>query len=111
MLRSPGDFAALQEQGRSRSHPLFTVRVRANGLGRNRYAIATGKKLGTAVDRNRVRRRVREILRRLDEPSVPGRDILVAARPASVSASYADLSAALERLMAQPQMKEGTTSQ
>jgi ribonuclease P protein component len=107
MLRSPADFDALQQLGRSRSHRLVTVRIRRNDLDRNRYGIATGRRLGTAVERNRVRRRVRDILRGLDGTIEVGRDILVVARPDSASASYLELAAALAKLLVNGPRKEG----
>jgi ribonuclease P protein component len=110
MLRARGDFATLQETGRSRSHPLLAVRVRRNGLEHNRYGIATGRRLGTAVTRNRVRRRLREVLRMLHPRLDPGSDILVVARAGSVSASANDLLTALERMLLVAETEEGTTT-
>jgi ribonuclease P protein component len=108
MLRSPRDFAALQQEGRGRGHQLVAVRVRRNGLEQDRFGISTGRKVGSAVVRNRVRRRIREILRTWDHPGL-GWDILVVARPASAAASFGDLRGALLRLLAQTVTKEGTT--
>jgi ribonuclease P protein component len=111
MLRSPRDFAALQERSRSRSHPLLSVRMRRNELGHDRYGIATSRKLGGAVIRNRVRRRIRSILRAAQRPAGAGWDILVVARGASVTASYEDLRSALLKLIASVATKEGTMTE
>ena len=86
MLRAPRDFAALQADGRSRGHALMSVRVRRNELGRDRFAISTGKRVGGAVVRNRVRRRIKEILRHSVRPASTGWDVLVVCRPASAAA-------------------------
>jgi ribonuclease P protein component len=111
MLRSPRDFAALQEVGRGRSHPLLSVRARVNGLDHDRFGISTGRRVGTAVVRNRVRRRIREILRAWERPDGARCDILIVARPASATASFADLRAALIRLLSQATTtREGTTT-
>ena len=110
MLHSPRDFAALQELGRTRNHQLVAIRTRPNELGRDRFGIATGRRLGSAVVRNRERRRIREILRRIQRPVGPGWDILVVPRPASVTASYADLRSALERLLRSVESREGIVS-
>lgn len=109
MLRARGEFAALQDEGHSRTHPLLVVRFRRNGLGRDRFAISTGRRVGAAVVRNRVRRRIREVLRTRDHPAGPGWDILVVARPASATATYGDLREALLKLLAGTLPKEGTT--
>ena len=108
MLRSKQDFAALQGAGRSRAHPLLIVRYRPNDLGRDRFGISTGRRLGGAVVRNRVRRRIREALRGLDRSSSPGWDILVVARPTSADAGYEELREVLERLMRSLTSIEGT---
>ena len=100
MLRSKRDFAALQGAGRSRMHPLLIVRFIRNDFGRDRFGISTGRRLGSAVVRNRIRRRIRGILRGIDRSASSGWDILVVARPASATASYAELRSALEQLIA-----------
>lgn len=109
MLRSPRDFAAM-EGVRGRSTPLLSVRARRNGLAHPRFGIATGRKVGGSVVRNRIRRRLRAILRTWDRGGQPGWDILIVARPASAAASYADLRAALLSLLAPLATREGTTT-
>ncbi len=107
MLRSRHDFAALQAGSRGRTHPLVAVRARRNDLDRDRFGISTGRRVGGAVVRNRVRRRIRGILRGWDHAGAAW-DILVVARPASADASYAELGAALTRLLTQITTKEGS---
>jgi ribonuclease P protein component len=109
MLRSPRDFAALQAEGRGRAHPLVAIRVRRNGLETDRFGISTGKRLGSAVTRNRVRRRLREILRAWDHPAGCRWDILLVARPASATASFVDLRSAVLTLLTQTVTKERTS--
>ena len=98
-LRRPADFAILQQHGSSRAHPLVVVRVVHNGLERTRYAFSTGRHLGGAVVRNRVRRRLREIVRSLSADIAPGWDVLIVARRACVAASYAALREIVARLL------------
>jgi ribonuclease P protein component len=100
MLRSAADFQQIQGQSRSRSHPTLLMRYRPNGLDRTRYGISTGRRVGTAVVRNRIRRRLRTILRQLQAEVRPGWDILIVTRPAAAEATQADLGTALTRLMA-----------
>lgn len=98
MLRSRSDFSALQAGGRSRGHRLVTVRIRPNQLDHDRFGISTSRGVGSAVVRNRVRRRIREILRAMPTGE-PGRDVLVVCRPAAATAGYEELRDALERLL------------
>jgi ribonuclease P protein component len=98
MLRSRSDFSALQAGGRSRGHRLVTVRTRPNLLDHDRFGISTSRNVGTAVVRNRVRRRLREILR-ATPTGAQGRDVLVVCRPAAATASYDELRDAIARLL------------
>src|SRR6187401_1839387 len=100
MLRSAADFQQIQSHSRSRSHPLLLMRYRRNGLDRTRYGISTGRKVGPAVVRNTIRRRLRTILRAIDRSIEPGFDILLVARPAAATVKQADLDAALRQLLA-----------
>lgn len=100
MLRSAADFAALQAQSRGRAHPLMLLRFRRNDIERTRYGMSTGRRVGAAVVRNRVRRRLRSILRRLDGQVEQGWDVLIVCRPAAAVATEQELELGLRRLMA-----------
>ena len=99
MLRSVADFKQIQGQSRSRAQPTLLMRYRRNELDRTRYGISTGRRVGNAVIRNTVRRRLRAILRKLEGQVEPGWDILLVARPAAAQAPQADLEQAFERMM------------
>ena len=99
MLRAPVDFETLQRHGRSRAHPLVVVRFHRTDGDRTRYGLSTGRKLGGAVIRNRVRRRIRTVLRALAERTEPGWDVLLVARPAAADAPYGELASAIEGLL------------
>lgn len=99
MLRNPADFAAFGSGSRGRNDDLFAVRVRANGLAGTRVGFATGKNLGDAVTRNRVRRRLRVVLRTLGPRLVAGQDLLIIARPGAAAATSAAVGQGLERLL------------
>ena len=98
-LRSRGDFARVNGEGHSRTDRLMVVRFVPNARDHDRFGISTGRHLGGAVQRNRVRRRFREILRRSANDTGNGWDILIIARPPAVEASFDELRAALERLL------------
>ncbi|MGH2407897.1 MAG: ribonuclease P protein component [Candidatus Limnocylindrales bacterium] len=99
MLRAANDFAALQHSTRSRSERLLVVRLATNDKERTRFGIATGRRIGGAVVRNKVRRRIRESLRALAPRINIGWDVLIVARPESATASMAELAGTLERLL------------
>ena len=98
-LRSRADFDAVARRGRARRHRLFTIRVRRNGLGRVRCGFAVSRRVGGAVVRNRVRRRLRQLMRAL--PPGSGFDVLVSANPGIVHANFEELRAALGETVAE----------
>jgi len=99
MLRSAISFRAIQTDSRSKSHPLLLLRYRGNDLERTRYGISTGRRIGSAVVRNTLRRRLRTILRGLDGRVAPGWDVLVVTRAAAANASQAELEVALGQVL------------
>ena len=67
---------------------LYARRYRTGG---NRVGFTVGKKLGHAVVRNRVRRRLREVYRLNEEKFQPGWDVVVVARSRTVNAKFTQL--------------------
>ncbi|MBP3674081.1 MAG: ribonuclease P protein component [Oscillospiraceae bacterium] len=65
--------------------------ARKNRTSTNRVGITVSKKLGHAVVRNRVRRRLREIYRLNEAKFQPGWDIVVVARTKAVHADFKKL--------------------
>ena len=67
--------------------------ARKTRTGRSRVGITVSKKLGHAVVRNRVRRRLREIYRLHEDSFCPGWDIVVVARSRAVDGPFDRLTA------------------
>jgi ribonuclease P protein component len=97
-LRRRADFASVYERGRILNDPLLVLRLAPNGLGHNRYGFVVSKRVGRSVVRNRVRRRLQEIVRLT--PVAQGYDVMVSCKAACATAKYADLEAAVRRLFA-----------
>jgi len=70
---------------------MLVLYARKNRSDRNRVGITVSKKLGSAVVRNRARRRLREVYRLHEAAFTPGWDIVVVARSRCVSAPFAKL--------------------
>ena len=68
--------------------------ARPNRSATNRVGITVSKKLGHAVVRNRVRRRLREIYRLNEDRFAPGWDIVVVARSRCIDADFQKLTRA-----------------
>lgn len=80
VLNTNKDFRTLYYRGKSQVHPLLVTYVRKNRLGYPRAGITASKKLGTAVQRNRCRRIIREAYRELVPRIAGGWDIVFVAR-------------------------------
>src|SRR5215212_4783695 len=71
---------------------LFSVHVLPNTLGKSRLGLSVSKRVGTAVKRNKVRRRLKEIFRSsVRDLSDGGLDLVISARPAAAEASFEGL--------------------
>lgn len=99
MLSGTRQFESLQRSGQVRAHPLLLARFVANELGRVRWGLATGKRLGGAVVRNRIRRRLREGMRAVLPRIDGGWDIMLIARPESAKANSKELHGAIVDLV------------
>ncbi|RPI01583.1 MAG: ribonuclease P protein component [Zetaproteobacteria bacterium] len=99
MISRPEDFAQLAAGSVARTHPLLVGRFLRTDRDQTRFGLATGKRLGGAVIRNRVRRRLREELRAMAPVFQPGWDVLIIARPALVKADHDALVGALRGVL------------
>ncbi len=86
-------FRRLYKTGPAASRYLVLY-CRPNHTRENRVGITVSKKLGCAVTRNRVRRRLREIYRLNETAFRPGYDLVVVARSQAVNASFLQLQSA-----------------
>ena len=97
-LRPPGEFKHVYNAGRRWAHEFFTVTAQPNALGGPRLGMAVAvRAMGSAVERNRVRRLIRESFR-LQQGQLPALDIVIAVRPTARGAAAAPLRASLDRL-------------
>jgi len=97
-LKKPHEFRRLFAKGKSAAGPFFVIYVRTNGTSQNKVGITASAKLGNAVTRNKIKRRVREAYR-LSEPKLKyGFDIAVVLRQGAVSAEFLQIQTELNRI-------------
>ena len=96
-LRSSGDFAAVRREGRSRADGLLVLVARRNNLEVTRFGFIVSKRVGNAVVRNKVRRRLKEAARlsQVDR----GWDLVFIARRGAPSVDYQGLSGSVKKLL------------
>ena len=85
-LKQNHEFRRLYAKGKSAVSPYLALYCRKNRYGYNRLGLTVGTKVGGAVVRNRVRRRLKEAYRIHEDRYGQGYDIVVVAR---VRAAYA----------------------
>ncbi len=93
-------FLALRAARRSRSGPLTVAWVPGDPAEPPRVAFAIGRKVGPAVVRNRIRRRLRALVRETTAPVLPGA-YLVGVAPGATTSSYGSLGASLDAALRQ----------
>jgi ribonuclease P protein component len=98
-LRKRPELRKVQNEGRRfpGSHVILLVSPRATGS--TRFGVTASRRLGTAVARNRVRRRIREIMRVRRPSLAEGFDLLVIARSSAATAPFPRLQADLLKLL------------
>jgi ribonuclease P protein component len=89
-LRANADFRRLRREGRTLLHPLLVISILPNGLEHSRFGFAVGRRLGKAVVRNWIKRRMREAVRvRIQSGEIAGGwDVVLIARRPIRDASY-----------------------
>ena len=100
-LKENYEFRRLYQKGASAVSPAMVLYCRKNRLGRSRLGVTVSTKLGCAVVRNRVRRRIREIYRLNKPKMLPGYDLIVVARVRAVETDYQKLDRTYLRLLEQ----------
>ncbi len=84
--------------------------VLPNGRAYSRFGFSVSKRIGKAVVRNRVRRRLREAIRLQQAAIAPGWDVVFIARAPSAEATYRQLAHTCERVLRRAQLLKSVAS-
>ena len=101
-LRSSRDFGRVRRKGRRVSGPTLALsyaRQSAEVRGITRVGFSVSKRVGDAVVRNRVKRRLREIVRRCLPRVVPGWDLILTPTAAAAQADFVALAGEIDELL------------
>jgi ribonuclease P protein component len=94
------DYQRCYRSGRRKGGPLATLHYIANDLHHPRLGVTATRKVGGAVVRNRLKRRVREVFRRWpDRSGMPALDLVVHLKPAAREADFDALQGEMLRLL------------
>ena len=98
-LTDSPEFERVYRQGAACKGRLFSVHAFPNEFGTPRLGLSVSRRVGNAVTRNAVRRRLREVFH-ASLPEVPGRwDLVVSARPESAEAGFDELNQEFARAL------------
>jgi ribonuclease P protein component len=118
-LRASADFERVRALKRFWSHSLLVLYTAPNEIGQVRLGVSVSRRIGKAVVRNRIRRRIREATRRFlrdlpcpeaasaDASPRQGQDLLFIARARSGAASWDTLQTAVYDLLLRAQQGSG----
>ena len=97
-IRCRSDFLSIGALPRRRGRYVI-IHQRRNGRAYSRLGIVATKKIGDAVERNRAKRLVREVFRRLQSQIDPRRDLVVRVLPSMKRVTLKDLRKDIENVL------------
>ena len=98
-LKKNHEFKRLYSKGKSAASQYVAIYCRRNGKKDNRLGVTVSTKLGGAVVRNRIRRRLKEIYRTNEDKLTVGYDIVIVARMKSRSSGFREMEASVLSLL------------
>ncbi len=103
-LTNRAQYTLVYRRGKVWANSLLVMKAMPNGLSLSRYGFSVTKKVGKAVQRNRLKRLLREIMRL--QSLKPGWDIVFIARSVAVNTDYHQLGRAVNKLLTRAQLLE-----
>ena len=98
-LRVRRDFRIVYSKGRSLANPWLVLYSRVTKHADCRIGFSISKKLGGAVERNRIKRRLREIMRSHSAKLRPGWDVVIVGRSRLQDADFQAIAQSVHDLL------------
>jgi len=100
-LKRNDDFQYVFKKGKTKGSSVLVVFVVPNDMHLNRLGVTVSKKMGKAVVRNKLRRRIKEGFRTFEEELTigSGHDIVILPKPDLATVSFAEVVKTLKYLM------------
>ncbi len=99
-LRLNSDFERVRREGQAYTSSLVVLVFLRNGLPHSRFGFVINRRLGGAVQRNKIKRRLKEATRLQMETMKPGFDLVFIARQPICQVAYRDIEQTVKNLVA-----------
>ena len=106
-IRRNARFQEIRSRARAFSNDLLVLAALPNELPYSRFGFSVSSRIGGAVQRNRIKRQLREIMRLRMEQIAPGWDVVIIVRRPARDADYWKLDAACARLLGRAHLLNG----
>ena len=105
-LRTNEDFLKVYRNGKNYWNRNLTIYVKKNNLHISRFGYSITKKIGNSVVRNKLRRRMKEIVRLNFDCIKPGYDVIIIPKRNTVEIDYKELESAILHLFKNSRLLE-----
>ncbi len=98
-LKKEKDFELVFKKGKTFSSKFLFLKIRKNNFGISRFGFVIGKRITKkSTVRNKIKRRLREVIRKKIEKIKPGFDVVIIGRPEIVDKDYQTIDEAVGKL-------------
>jgi ribonuclease P protein component len=98
-LKQSTDFKRVRRSGKSYAHPFIVLVVLPGEGDMALFGVVAGKTVGSAVQRNRAKRLIREAMRPLLSQVHPGCKVVLIARKPILNAELTEIQSSLQELL------------
>jgi len=99
IVKNQYDFDRIIKKNDITKNTSFIIYKEKNNLPYSRFGISVGKKLGNAVYRNKMKRKIRDIIDKTNKQSIESNDYIIILRKMAQNAEYKKLKEDLEKLL------------
>ena len=98
-LKNKKEFGLVFSAGKKKVGKYIIVYMMPKKQGKNRLGVIVKKNIGNAVQRNRIKRVLREVWRNKGEQFISGHDVVILAKRRIIEVSFQDIESELENLI------------